>query len=566
MVRGLITLFLGLLLFASSTAAALTTRLDRQQIAIDETVNLIISSDEASPATPDITPLKKDFTLLSNEESQQFTMINGNSRLQTQWLITLNPKRQGVLTIPALTVGKQTTKPLTLKVTKAITGPNGKKIKDLAIESVITPEKPYLSSQALLTIKVFYKHNLRSGTLTEPTGNNILFTRMGDDINYSTRRNGNIYQVVERRYAIFPEKSGQLLIDPIVFTGEIESLGRKQSVGSFFASNSKPVRVISPERHFTVKPKPSNFVGTWLPAQSLSLTEDWSSKTDDFKIGEPITRTIHIKANGLSAEQLPELAIQTPQGMKLYTNKPVLKNTIQGNAVVGERIEKIAYIPTQQGKLNIPAIQLSWWNTTKNQVATSHLKATTFQVAADPKGASQTTAVDHHKQAAIHPSHPTSTKLVKPFIASWWPSFTALFALLWLVTTFLWWQQRSKTLAHSPRSDSQQEKQIASLRTIKQSLKQACHQNDPKACEASLLEYARIWFSQPIRSLGALALICEEKTARSAINQLEYTRYSSGKQHWDGDQCWQDLQNWLKQKSSKTRTSEVLPPLNPNLN
>ena len=84
--------------------------LDRETITLGETVQLILTTNEQNASeTPDTTPLSKDFDIISTEKSMQLTMINGNSTALTRWIITLNPKHEGKVTIPRLTIGSQLT-------------------------------------------------------------------------------------------------------------------------------------------------------------------------------------------------------------------------------------------------------------------------------------------------------------------------------------------------------------------------------------------------------------------------------------------------------------------------
>ena len=56
-----------------------------------------------------------------------------------------------------------------------------------------------------------------------------------------------------------------------------------------------------------VKPIPIDYQGQWLPSELLSLHQEWQPSPDEFKVGEPITRTITLTVAGLSEEQLPEI-------------------------------------------------------------------------------------------------------------------------------------------------------------------------------------------------------------------------------------------------------------------
>jgi len=50
--------------------------------------------------------------------------------------------------------------------------------------------------------------------------------KLTEDSNYGTKINGVDYSVTERKYAIFPQKSGTLTIKPLVLTAAVLSGGR----------------------------------------------------------------------------------------------------------------------------------------------------------------------------------------------------------------------------------------------------------------------------------------------------------------------------------------------------
>ena len=105
-----------MLLCSAEVFAAAEARLDRTRIAEGETVVLILNSTDDGGGVPDVSPLAKDFDLLSSSQSMQMSMINGRSSSSRSWQFVLGPKRTGKLAVPAIRIGGATTKPLELEV------------------------------------------------------------------------------------------------------------------------------------------------------------------------------------------------------------------------------------------------------------------------------------------------------------------------------------------------------------------------------------------------------------------------------------------------------------------
>ena len=149
------------------------------------------------------------------------------------------------------------------------------------------PKNPYVQAQVFLTVRVLLRVNLAGADLSEPVVQDALVERLADDHRYGTVRNGLDYTVIERKFAIFPQKSGLLRIDPMHLTAQVDVGSR-----AFFSRSTRAVRVKSDGIDLKVRPIPPEFTGKhWLPAADLKLEETWSSSPPQTKAGEPLTRT-----------------------------------------------------------------------------------------------------------------------------------------------------------------------------------------------------------------------------------------------------------------------------------
>ena len=88
----------------------------------------------------------------------------------------------------------------------------------------------------------------------------------------------------------------------------------------FSLSNGKPVVARSAEIILNVQPQPASYSGrAWLPASDLSLSESWSQDlNDEVHVGDAITRTITVEADGLTSAQLPTIPKPRLQNANIY--------------------------------------------------------------------------------------------------------------------------------------------------------------------------------------------------------------------------------------------------------
>jgi len=520
--------------------AAVTAHVDRFNISEGETVNLTIEVTGSDSGEPQTAPLQKDFEILSNNHSSSFTIVNGstNSKSVYQWM--LRPRHAGPITIPPLQVGATATRPIMLQVSKieARTSPAGHPSGDLWISMDVAPKQVRVQQQAIITIRVYQAVALNQAQLSEPEAEHAVIERLGDDAIYQKRDNGRTWQVTERHYALFPQQSGHIEITPVQLDGSVLTGG-----ASFFQS-ARPVRKLSNALGLEVSGIPAGWKGgDWLPAKNLRIEESWSSGAT-FKVGEPITRTLTLHADGLSASQLPGFASDLPDHLKSYADKPVLQDDKKPDGVHGMRQEKIAIMPMQPGTYILPEINVDWWNTATKQTEHATLPARTFTVSA---AAHTQTTTPPPLQKSLKNTRLGNNAVAAPTrqlaansVASWWQWLAIFSTAGWLLTlVYIGLQRRNGNIKGrhvTHRMDSE------NLKQAEKAVKTACKQNEAKDCEQALLHLAHIRFdATPIHSLAALAHYCDGALKSQVLN-LERLLYAADKPEWQGEALWRAFQ------------------------
>lgn len=527
-------------------AAEIAANLDRSSIQQAETVQLAITlNGGGSSADPDLKPLMNDFDILGTMKSNQVTIINGHKNQQLQWQITLAPRHAGTLTVPPLSVGSLHTQPLTLSVTKTASQPG--KADKLFMEIEVQPKNPYVRSQVLYTIRLLVGQALQSGTLTEPVVSNAILLRLGEDSHYQTTRGGRRYEVVERRYGIFPQKSGKLTIAPPTLLGQV----LVRDTQDLMIPQSRPIRLTGEAVELQVLDKPAAIAGNhWLPAQDLTLRENWSSPLEHWRVGDPITRTLTLSAVGLGGEQLPDLSKLTAEGFNVYAEQPKVTTSATDRAVLGQRVVKLTYIPIAAGTLTIPAVEVAWWNTQTHKNQHINLAAKTLPIiSSTEKPTKLSTDLSNANAATAGVKTPAQTR------QNYWPWAVAIAAMVaWLLTLGLWWRQKKRSSESS--ASNAQANPLAAIKT-------ACLQNNPQAAKIAILDWAKQqWPQQNPLNLGEITEVSPELIA--ALKDLETILYAPHSQAWDGATFWSIFEKAIRVKKSKANSrKQALPPLYP---
>ena len=534
--------------------AALQAYVDHNPVSQDESLTLTVESSGDVDGAPDWSPLKQDFDLQGQSRNTSLSIINGSMSRKTQWMISLIPKRSGRIQIPSISVGGEQTQPLTVTVTPASQAQAQQPGGDLYMEVSAEPVTPYVQQQIIYTVRLFHAVDLGSGaTLSQPDlpDGNAVVEQLGKDKRYQSMRDGMRYDVIERRYAIYPQKSGAVDIAPVEFDGDIVQGGGGNGMFPFgidpFNQRTVHKRLHSRAVHINVKPIPAAFHGAqWLPARSLQLEQSWSPDPPKFEVGQPVTRTLSVLAGGLTSSQLPALGTGAVNGVKQYPDQPSLKETQTSDGITGLRTEKTAYIPTHAGTVTLPAVRIPWWNTTTDKMEVATLPARTFTVA--PASANGSAAPPPAPSAAAtSPPSPQPSKAVAAVLTpsappartvpGRWPWIALLLGIGWLATAAAWWRQarhRSTRINPAQREDE-------SLRHLEKVLKDGCHANDAAQAKHAVLAWARCrWAQHPPMSLTAVARRCPGPLG-DALVELDRALYAQTASAWQGETLWRQF-------------------------
>ena len=544
-----------------AVAATIQTSVDRNPVSIDESFQIIFTANESPDDDPDFSPLEKDFVVLNQTSSTNSSWINGKSSKTIQWLVNVMAKQRGSLIIPAIKFGKDYSQTGTVLVAD-----NGNKNvstdEDLYIDVEATPLNPYIQSQVFYTLRLYTKVDISQAQLNEPELSDAVIERLGEDNHFNTQVKGVAYSVTERKYAIFPQKSGKLTIKPLVLNAEVITNTRPMMNPFFNSQMSKTKLVESKAITLDVKPVPTPFTGKhWLSAEQLVLKQEWSSDLSQLKVGEPVTRTLSLVAKGTTVGQLPELNnTLTNAQLKTYPDQPVLQEQKKVDGLLAFREEKIAIIPSKTGATKLQAIEIPWFNTKTQQVEIASIPETTLtaitgatELTEAPKSPA-TTTVEPTPAPAINTGNDNPARINTVPQTNIWLWIAVFLAVGWLTT--LGYFLRKQTVNQPIIEPSELDLNLTA--SIK-ALKLACANNDANAAKDALLIWGQLKFNST--NLCAIASDCEARL-RDEILLLNQTLYGKELHQWQGKKLYQTFtENKAREKVATSTTDKSLEPL-----
>lgn len=543
------------------SAAKIEVTVDRNPVTEDESFTIQYQVNGGADDDPDFLPLEKDFKILNRSQSQNIQFINGRLNRQSTWTLSLLPRRPGKFLIPSINFGTDVSDSLQLTVNSAIFAQAEDRPKNLYIEVEATPKNPYVQSQVLYTIRIYHTSslNLLNASLSEVkiSQHSAVIERLEDETSYEKRLNGVRYKVFEKTYAIFPQQSGELVIDPVVL--ETQYVSRRRSL--------RTKRVRSKELTLNVQAKPANIstkaLNNWLPAKHLQIKDEWPSGTDKLKVGEPVTRTITIMANGLTDAQIPEISIPENPRFKQYPDQPVLENRRSNTGIIGIRQEKLAIVPTQAGPIELPAIEIPWWNTRKNKLEIAKVEKRMINVMASSlqnagKHPFSSTTEENTDKRDVSDVKLRQSDRGRSEDSGYWYWLSVALIIGWSLTLVTWWlsgrRRHPDTTANIPIIHRD-------CGILRKKIINACKENDPRIAKVTLLEWARChWFDDNLLSLGDIAKK-GDKALSEEILKLNEVLYSSKRSNWDGASMKRIIENLPKRvvKESEARANGIAP-------
>ena len=536
---------LGILFLALASgqahASTLQANVDRQQFGLGETVQLVLESPSlAVSGTPDLGPLRALFRVLDVRQVNRLSSQDGASHSSTRWIVSLAPRQAGYVIIPPLRLGDAWSSPITLQVAQA--RPPDAAPDTLApvfIETSLDQDSVYVQAQAVLTLRIYHSVSLfDDSSLTPLQTVEAHVEQLGKPVTYEKRLNGVRHGVIEVRYAIFPLRSGEIELPAQTFSATLVERNNVEQFNPFGPRPGRSVRVTSPAIALKVRAKPADYPvdAPWLPASALTLSETWSPDAQRISVGDSLTRQVLLRAEGLSSTQLPPLPATQAADLRQYPDQPRLSNESSPQGLIGSREQSEALVPGRAGQLQIPALEIVWWNTRSDTLERSRLPARSFAVASNPQ-------LESPPLQVIRGQSGQSLWL--------WQLSSALLACSTVLGFALWW--------HARRQPAIQRTALGpNTRTLLDDLKRACLANDPQATRHAL----DAWVRPQTETLADLA--ARFVPLSDALDGLNGVLYGESGQTWNGEALWKAIRDLpARQAENDQGTPGALPPLYP---
>lgn len=395
----------------------------------------------------------------------------------------------------------------------------------LWVETSIDRSEVPVNVQATFLVRFGHAVDVRSPRLDPPEARLAEIVALGPITQSETLRDGLRYRVLERRFAVLPFASGDLLLSAHV-AGETSAALPEIGGRAQFSLAAPPVRL-------GVHPAPVQ--AEWMPAQRLQFSAD-NATAPAMRVGDVWTRELLIEAEGIDGSVISPPHWPVTAAWSLQFDPPVVGRRVEAGQVVGYRRQTVHAQALQAGRLVFPVPRLAWWHVPSGQWRESSLLESSVEVRAAAGSfvsAAPAPTSNAQKNASTNSGRKARNGVAWP-TTLWWGMPLAMLA--GLVVLLGPWPAGRRALGSAWRR-----------RCLRRALLAACRANDASATRRAVLAWAAAC-GMPARSLGALAerdeVGCD--AFASSIAGLEVACYGRHGEAWDGRTLHRALRRWRR--------------------
>lgn len=269
--------------------------------------------------------------------------------------------------------------------------------KDLFVK--VTANKKHVHEQEpiLLTYKVYTLVDLTSldGKMPDLKGFHTQEIPLPQQKSFHIEKlNGRNYRCVTwSQYVMYPQMTGKMTIPSLTFKGVVVMQNRNvDPFEAFFNGGSGYIEVkrniVAPAIDIQVDPlpqKPADFSGG---VGRFSISSQLLNNT--VKAGAPVTLRVVVGGNG-NLKLIKQPVVTFPKDFDKYDPKVTDKTKLTTNGLEGNMVYDFLVVPRNQGNYTIPAVSLTYYDTSSNMYKTVKTAPLTIKVEpGDGKGTSVT--------------------------------------------------------------------------------------------------------------------------------------------------------------------------------
>ena len=377
MIRWLLAL---VLVLVPTVAQAVLMLVDQPRLQAGEHLHLRLETRTNREEAPEVTwPRAWEVHLQLLDKQHQVEPL-GRGYYQHRWQLSWQHRdaqaRSGRLSLPPLRVGGRAAQPLNLELRPAPPRPEAPQPLNQPLEMFhqVERQQVYPGESLLYELVIRYRGYPREPRLSLLTFEGGQARNLDEGREQGFNQRGVHWQEA-RWQAILHIQDEEARVLPRYFSSRLDLPG--QGRGERYEAQV-------PALEFQVRPLPETWPeqAAWLPAQGLELAAHWQTNPTAATQGQPQELLIQMNVVGQQAQSLPLFEPLSLPQVHMEALSEQRRNRVIDGHLVGQLEQRLLVYPLTEGSVQLPPLQLSWWNLLEEHLEKSQLSLPPLQVAA----------------------------------------------------------------------------------------------------------------------------------------------------------------------------------------
>ena len=248
---------------------------------------------------------------------------------------------------------------------------------DIVLRSSVQPEEAWVGQRVILQIDVLGSDGWTQITRfddVEIPGAYLMRTdsqgtRLQETID------GTSYSGQRYEFSIYPQAAGAIEI-PVIGVEVTTRAAGVDTGASVRQAQAPAVTILS-----NIPAGAENIRGLVSTTQ-FTAEQSWQSLDETPEVGDALERTLSLQAVDVSGMAFTPLEHAEIAGVGIYPAQPAVADISNRGSLNGSRTEVVTYVFEQSGEVQIPDIELSWWNLADSKLEQVTLPGRLVRVAA----------------------------------------------------------------------------------------------------------------------------------------------------------------------------------------
>lgn len=395
--RAVLAGLLGILLLATTgraqAAASCRAEVSRSTVASGEDVVLIVTAQGDIGWSPAFQlPELPGIRVYGGGTNQSMTVVNGQTQVMVSRTYYLRVEKEGDFTIGPVRIntaaGSCETAPIAIKVVAGAAPPAdtgnrvargasgraapGESAGDVFVTMEVDKPEVWVGQQVVLSFRYWRRvQPWTSPAYTPPRTEGFWREDLGTERNFREVRQGQVYNVTEVRYALFPTRSGRLQVEPaeLAFPEDLfdRFFNSRQQAPGPRVLRTKPVVVNVRD---LPAPKPAGFSGIVASRCEVSGTVDRVSVPR----GEAVGLKYSLETDGF-LKGFAGLKLAEPEGARLHDAAENFATIPREERLLGRLSSEKVLVTTREGSIRVAPVEVSWFDVAKGEYRTARTAA-----------------------------------------------------------------------------------------------------------------------------------------------------------------------------------------------